>query len=120
PRPDHHRGLGNRRSRDAGARPEAAHLLNRGTAAPRARRADRCPGHGAVLEERAEKGELALFINLASDPVVERILVPRVALTVAEHLAFDLDHHVLVVMCDMTSYCEAVREAAAARGEIPG
>jgi V/A-type H+-transporting ATPase subunit B len=73
-----------------------------------------------VLEERAEKGELALFINLASDPVVERILVPRVALTVAEHLAFDLDHHVLVVMCDMTSYCEAVREAAAARGEIPG
>jgi V/A-type H+-transporting ATPase subunit B len=73
-----------------------------------------------VLEERAEKGELALLINLASDPVVERILVPRVALTVAEHLAFDLDHHVLVVMCDMTSYCEAVREAAAARGEIPG
>lgn len=73
-----------------------------------------------VLEERADKGELALFINLADDPVVERILVPRLALTVAEHLAFDLDHHVLVVMCDMTSYCEAVREAASARGEIPG
>ncbi|HYM96396.1 MAG TPA: V-type ATP synthase subunit B, partial [Candidatus Sulfotelmatobacter sp.] len=73
-----------------------------------------------VLEERAGRGELALFINLADDPVVERILVPRLALTVAEHLAFDLDHHVLVVMCDMTSYCEAVREAASARGEIPG
>jgi V/A-type H+-transporting ATPase subunit B len=73
-----------------------------------------------VLEERADRGELALFINLAGDPVVERILVPRLALTVAEHLAFDLGHHVLVVMCDMTSYCEAVREAAAARGEIPG
>jgi V/A-type H+-transporting ATPase subunit B len=73
-----------------------------------------------VLEERAQRGELALLINLANDPVVERILVPRLALTIAEHLAFDLGHHVLVVMCDMTSYCEAVREAAAARGEIPG
>jgi V/A-type H+-transporting ATPase subunit B len=73
-----------------------------------------------VLEERAEHGELALFVNLAGDPVIERILVPRLALTVAEHLAFDLGHHVLVVMCDMTSYSEAVREAAAARGETPG
>ena len=73
-----------------------------------------------VLDERAENNELALFINLAGDPVVERILVPQLALTVAENLAFDLGHHVLVVMCDMTSYCEAVRETAAARGEIPG
>ncbi|HET9781123.1 MAG TPA: V-type ATP synthase subunit B [Candidatus Dormibacteraeota bacterium] len=73
-----------------------------------------------ALDDRAEKKELALFINLAGDPVVERILVPRLALTVAEHLAFDLGHHVLVVLCDMTSYCEAVREAASARGEIPG
>jgi V/A-type H+-transporting ATPase subunit B len=73
-----------------------------------------------VLEDRADKRELALFINLADDPVVERILVPQVALTVAEYLAFELGHHVLVVMCDMTSYCEAVREAASARGEIPG
>ncbi len=73
-----------------------------------------------VLDDRAEKKELALFINLAGDPVIERILVPRIALTVAEHLAFELGHHVLVVMCDMTSYAEAVREAAAARGEIPG
>ncbi|HET7339385.1 MAG TPA: V-type ATP synthase subunit B [Candidatus Dormibacteraeota bacterium] len=73
-----------------------------------------------ALDERAERNELALFINLASDPVVERILVPQLALTVAENLAFDLGHHVLVVMCDMTSYCEAVREAASARGEVPG
>jgi V/A-type H+-transporting ATPase subunit B len=73
-----------------------------------------------ALDQRAESRELALFINLAGDPVVERILVPQIALTVAEHLAFDLGHHVLVVMCDMTSYCEAMRETAAARGEIPG
>lgn len=73
-----------------------------------------------VLESRAGAGELALFINLAGDPVVERVLTPRLALTVAESLAFDLGHHVLVVMADMTSYAEAVREAAAARGELPG
>ncbi|HVD00083.1 MAG TPA: V-type ATP synthase subunit B [Candidatus Dormibacteraeota bacterium] len=75
---------------------------------------------GDVLETRAAEGDLALFINLADDPVVERILTPRLALTVAEHLAFDLDHHVLVVMADMTSYAEAVREAGSARGELPG
>ena len=73
-----------------------------------------------ALEPRAEAGELALFLDTADDPVVQRILAPRVALTVAEHLAFDLDQHVLVVMADMTSYCEAVREVSAARGEVPG
>jgi V/A-type H+-transporting ATPase subunit B len=73
-----------------------------------------------VLERRAAGGELALFLNTADDPVVERILTPRVALTVAEHLAFDLGHHVLVVMADMTAYAEAVREVASARGEVPG
>ena len=71
------------------------------------------------LEERAEKGELSLFVNTAADPVIERILTPRLALTVAEHLAFDLGHHVLVLLVDMTNYCEAVRELAAARGEVP-
>ncbi|MCM4084365.1 V-type ATP synthase subunit B [Actinoplanes sp. TRM88002] len=71
------------------------------------------------LEERSAAGELALFLNTADDPVVERILVPRIALTVAEHLAFSLGRHVLVVMADMTSYCEAVREVSAARGEVP-
>ncbi len=74
----------------------------------------------AVLEERAAAGDLALFLNTADDPVVERILTPRLALTLAEHLAFDLGQHVLVVLADMTSYCEAVREVSAARGEIPG
>jgi V/A-type H+-transporting ATPase subunit B len=72
------------------------------------------------LEARATASDLVLFLNTADDPLVERITTPRLALTVAEHLAFDLGRHVLVVMADMTSYCEAVREVAASRGEIPG
>ena len=71
------------------------------------------------LERRAAAGDLSLFLNTADDPIVERILTPRVALTVAEHLAFDLGRQVLVVIADMTSYCEAVREVSAARGETP-
>lgn len=81
--------------------------------------ADAAAVHEA-LEARAATGDLALFLNTADEPVVERILLPRIALTVAEHLAFELGHHVLVVMADMTSYCEAVREVAAARREVPG
>ena len=73
----------------------------------------------SVLERRAELGDLALFVNTADDPVVERIVTPRVALTVAEHLAFDLGRHVLVVLADLTNYCEAVRQVSAARGEVP-
>ncbi|MGH8883067.1 MAG: V-type ATP synthase subunit B, partial [Stackebrandtia sp.] len=73
----------------------------------------------AALGERAMAGELLLLINTADDPVIERILTPRVALTVAEYLAFDEGRHVLVVMTDMTSYAEAVRETSAMRGEIP-
>jgi V/A-type H+-transporting ATPase subunit B len=72
-----------------------------------------------VLEQRAAEGSLVLLLNTADDPVVERILTPRIALTVAEHLAFTLGRQVLVVAADMTSYCEAVREVSAARGEIP-
>lgn len=60
------------------------------------------------------------FLNLASDPTVERLLTPRCALTVAEYLAFELNYHVLVILTDMTSYCEALREIGAAREEIPG
>ncbi len=71
------------------------------------------------LEERSRAGELVLLVNTADDPVVERILTPRIALTIAEHLAFTLGRHVLVVMADMTSYGEALREVSAARGEIP-
>ena len=61
-----------------------------------------------------------LFINLADDPVVERISIPRVALTTAEFLAFEHDMHVLVILTDMTNYCEALREVSAARKEVPG
>ena len=71
------------------------------------------------LEHRADLGDLALFVNTADDPIVERIVTPRVALTVAEHLAFELGRHVLVVLADLTNYCEAVRQVSAARGEIP-
>ncbi|MHA1730073.1 MAG: V-type ATP synthase subunit B [Promethearchaeota archaeon] len=59
------------------------------------------------------------FLNLASDPTIERILVPRVALTTAEYFAFDLGMHVLVIMTDITNYCEALRELSSAKGEIP-
>ena len=62
----------------------------------------------------------ALFINLANDPAIERIATPRVALTCAEYMAFEEDMHVLVILNDMTNYCEALREISAARKEVPG
>jgi V/A-type H+-transporting ATPase subunit B len=71
------------------------------------------------LAARSAARELALLINTADDPVIERLLTPRLALTVAEHLAFTEGRHVLVVMTDMTAYAEALREVSAARGEIP-
>ncbi|MCI8325231.1 MAG: V-type ATP synthase subunit B [Clostridia bacterium] len=61
-----------------------------------------------------------MFINLANDPAVERISTPRMALTAAEYLAFEKDMHVLVIMTDITNYCEALREISAARKEVPG
>ncbi len=61
-----------------------------------------------------------LFMNIASDPVIERIILPRMALTMAEYLAYEKGHHVLVILTDMTNYCEALREVSAARKEIPG
>jgi len=61
-----------------------------------------------------------LFLNLADDPAIERIVIPRMALTAAEYLAFEEDMQVLVIMTDMTNYCEALREIAAAREEVPG
>ncbi|MGJ3562069.1 hypothetical protein ACR6C2_43155 [Streptomyces sp. INA 01156] len=72
-----------------------------------------------ALEERSATGDLVLLLNTADDPVIERILTPRLALTVAEDLAFTGGRHVLVVMTDMTSYAEALREVSAARGEVP-
>jgi V/A-type H+-transporting ATPase subunit B len=71
------------------------------------------------LGGRVRAGEATLFLNTADEPTIERILTPRLALTVAEHLAFDLGQHVLVVLTDMTSYCDAVRQLSAARGEVP-
>lgn len=61
-----------------------------------------------------------LFMNLADDPPIERIAVPRMALTAAEYLAYEKDMHVLVIMTDLTNYCEALREISAARKEVPG
>ncbi|HHY17148.1 MAG TPA: V-type ATP synthase subunit B [Firmicutes bacterium] len=61
-----------------------------------------------------------LFVNLANDPVIERIATPRMALTVAEYLAFERDMHVLIILTDMTNYAEALREVSAARKEVPG
>lgn len=60
------------------------------------------------------------FINLADDPAIERIITPRMALTAAEYLAFEQDMHILVITTDLTNYCEALREIAAARSEVPG
>lgn len=61
-----------------------------------------------------------LFTNLANDPAIERISTPRMALTAAEYLAYDLGMHVLVIITDITNYCEALREVSAARKEVPG
>ena len=64
--------------------------------------------------------KVVMFVNLAEEPAIERILTPRLALTTAEYLAFQQNLHVLVILTDMTNYCEALREISAARLEIPG
>lgn len=73
-----------------------------------------------VKEFKKTKSNAVLFINLANDPVIERITLPRIALTTAEYLAFEKDMHVLVILTDMTNYCEALREVSASRKEVPG
>ncbi len=72
------------------------------------------------LEESGALSRSALFLNLADDPAVERLITPRVALTLAEFLAFERNYNVLVIVTDMTNYCEALREISAAREEVPG
>jgi len=75
------------------------------------------------IEDFEKTGALeraVIFLNLANDPAVERLLTPRLALTAAEYLAFDKDMHVLVILTDMTNYCESLREIATAREEVPG
>ncbi|MBN2850753.1 MAG: V-type ATP synthase subunit B, partial [Erysipelotrichaceae bacterium] len=64
--------------------------------------------------------KVVMFLNLSNDPIIERILTPRCALTVAEYLAFDQGMHILVIMTDVTSYCEALREFSSSKEEIPG
>ncbi|MCX7846879.1 MAG: V-type ATP synthase subunit B [bacterium] len=71
------------------------------------------------FEESGALANVTMFLNLASDPPEERIITPRLALTLAEFLAFERGYHVLVVLTDMTNYCEALREIAMARGEVP-
>ena len=71
------------------------------------------------FEEAGALSRVVMFLNLASDPIIERILTPRCALTAAEFLAFEHGYHVLVVLTDMTSYCEALREFSSSKGEIP-
>ena len=72
------------------------------------------------FERTGAMEQIVAFINLANDPAIERIITPRIALTTAEYLAFECDMHVLVILTDMTNYCEALREIAAAREEVPG
>ncbi len=72
------------------------------------------------FEETGALEHTALFLNLANDPAIERIITPRVALTAAEYLAYQADMHVLVLLTDMTNYAEALREISAARSEVPG
>jgi V/A-type H+-transporting ATPase subunit B len=73
-----------------------------------------------AMEASGALGHTALFLNLADEPGMQRLLTPRFALTAAEYLAFDEGRHVLVILTDMTNYCEALREVSASHGEIPG
>ena len=72
-----------------------------------------------IFEDTGITDHATMLINLASDPVIERIMTPKIALTIAEYLAFDLEKHVLVVLTDMTSFAEALRELSSSKGEIP-
>lgn len=83
------------------------------------------PYHEAAVFRRSFEtshalGRTVLFLNLADDPTIERLITPRVALTTAEYLAFQHERHVLVIITDMTNYAEALREVSAAREEVPG
>ncbi|MCK5410023.1 MAG: V-type ATP synthase subunit B [Candidatus Heimdallarchaeota archaeon] len=71
------------------------------------------------FEETGALDKVVLFLNLADDPAIERLLTPRLALTTAEHLAYELGYHVLVILTDITAYAESLREVAAARSEVP-
>ena len=72
-----------------------------------------------TFEESGVSDHVVMFLNLANDPVVERLITPKVALTVAEYLAFEKSMHILVILTDMTSFAEAMREVSSSKGEIP-
>lgn len=72
-----------------------------------------------TFEESGVSSHVVMFLNLANDPVVERLITPKVALTAAEYLAFEKNMHILVILTDMTSYAEAMREVSSSKGEIP-
>lgn len=72
-----------------------------------------------TFEESGASSHVVMFLNLANDPVVERLITPKVALTAAEYLAFDKGMHILVILTDMTSFAEALREVSSSKGEIP-
>ena len=72
-----------------------------------------------TFEESGVSDHVVMYLNLANDPVVERLITPKVALTVAEYLAFECNMHILVILTDMTSFAEALREVSSSRGEIP-
>ncbi|MGC8557301.1 MAG: V-type ATP synthase subunit B, partial [Fervidicoccus sp.] len=72
------------------------------------------------FEESGAKNKVAMFVNLANEPAMIRLITPRVALTLAEYLAYEKDMHILAIITDMTNYAEALREISAAREEIPG
>ena len=80
---------------------------------------DSAEGFRSAMEETGALAHTTMFLNLASEPTAQRLLTPRYALTAAEYLAFDEDRHVLVILTDMTNYCEALREVSASHGEIP-
>ena len=72
------------------------------------------------FEDSGALSRVVMFLNLSDDPIIERIITPRCALTTAEYLAYEHNMHILVIMTDMTSYAEALRELSSSKGEIPG
>lgn len=72
------------------------------------------------FEKTGASEKIVSFLNLANDPAIERLITPRMALTAAEYLAFECDYHILVLLTDMTNYCESLRQISAAREEVPG
>ena len=72
------------------------------------------------FDESGVRQKVVMFLNMSNDPIIERILTPRCALTAAEYLAFEKNMHILVILTDITSYCEALREFSSSKGEIPG